>query len=265
MERVSNESSSFIRYGDQRAIDWPLMETPLPLMCIIAVYLMTIYRWGPAYMEKRKPYDLKWVMAIYNLLQVVACCYLIHGIITTDDTRPLEFWKCKSVDFRPDPKPVRILQLTYHTFLLKGIELIETVFFVLRKKQNQVSKLHVYHHVSTVTLSWIMVKYNGGGMILFSIVLNSFVHVIMYCYYFAALFGPAVQNKLQAIKKNITIIQMIQFCFILSQCVMGLAQNCDIPKVLIAIYVPNVTLIFYMFYDFFKTAYTKKSDKSKGN
>lgn len=32
----------------------------------------------------------------------------------------------------------------------------------------------------------------------------------MYSYYFAALFGPAVQNKLQKIKKNITVIQMVK-------------------------------------------------------
>jgi len=264
MERISNESSSFIRYGDQRVINWPLMETPLPLLCIVAAYFMAIYRVGPAFMEKRKPYNLKWLMAVYNLLQVMACCYLIHGIMSTDDSRPLEFWKCKSVDYRPDPKPVKILQLTYQTFLLKVVELIETVFFVLRKKQNQISKLHVYHHVSTVSLSWIMVKYNGGGMILFSIILNSFVHVIMYSYYFAALFGPTVQNKLQTIKKNITVIQMIQFCFILSQCLLGLAQNCDVPRILVAIYIPNVAFIFYMFYDFFRTAYAKKADKLKG-
>lgn len=82
--------------------------------------------------------------------------------MSTDDSKVLEFWECKSVDYRPDPKPVRILQLTYQTYLLKLVELVETVFFVLRKKQNQVSKLHVYHHVSTVSLAWIMVKYNGG-------------------------------------------------------------------------------------------------------
>lgn len=48
-----------------------------------------------------------------------------------------------------------------------------------------------------------------GGMILFSVVLNSFVHVIMYSYYFGALFGPEVQRKLERIKKNITVIQMV--------------------------------------------------------
>lgn len=31
-------------------------------------------------MEKRKPYNLKWLLAVYNLLQVMACCYLIHGV-----------------------------------------------------------------------------------------------------------------------------------------------------------------------------------------
>lgn len=48
-------------------------------------------------------------------------------------------------------------------------------------------------------------------MVLFSVVINSFVHVIMYSYYFAALFGPAVQRKLEGIKRNITLIQMVIF------------------------------------------------------
>lgn len=31
-------------------------------------------------MEKRKPYNLKGIMAVYNLFQVAACCYLITGV-----------------------------------------------------------------------------------------------------------------------------------------------------------------------------------------
>lgn len=145
--------------------------------------------------------------------------------------------------------------------------------------------------VCSPSLSFTFFSVLTGGMILFSVVLNSFVHVIMYSYYFAALFGPAVQRKLESIKKSITVIQMvsaqclrrrwtlnswriigflsffysicfrfqIQFTIILTQCVLGLAKGCDIPKILVAIYVPNVTLIFYMFYDFFKKAYKKKA------
>lgn len=36
----------------------------------------------------------------------------------------------------------------YHVF--KIIDLLDTVFFVLRKKNNQVSFLHVYHHVAVM-------------------------------------------------------------------------------------------------------------------
>jgi hypothetical protein len=46
--------------------------------------------------------------------------------------------------------------------MLRLGELIETVFFVLRKKQSQVSALHIYHHISTATLLWLYFKYNAG-------------------------------------------------------------------------------------------------------
>ncbi len=46
------------------------------MYCLIDYFIYYVLR----YMEKRKPYNLKWLMAVYNLLQVVACCYLIHGV-----------------------------------------------------------------------------------------------------------------------------------------------------------------------------------------
>lgn len=33
---------------DTRVANWPLMESPIPLMCLLATYFMIIYRWGPA-------------------------------------------------------------------------------------------------------------------------------------------------------------------------------------------------------------------------
>ncbi len=52
--------------------------------------------------------------------------------------------------------------LGWHTMFVKLIELVETVFFVLRKKQNQISFLHVYHHVTTFVMLWLFVKYSLG-------------------------------------------------------------------------------------------------------
>jgi elongation of very long chain fatty acids protein 7 len=46
--------------------------------------------------------------------------------------------------------------------MIKIIDLIETIFFCLRKKAGQVSFLHVYHHISTLLFTWISCKYAGG-------------------------------------------------------------------------------------------------------
>jgi len=41
--------------------------------------------------------------------------------------------------------------------------MIDTLFFIVRKKNNQVSFLHVYHHASMFPLWWIGVKWVAGG------------------------------------------------------------------------------------------------------
>jgi len=52
-------------------------------------------------------------------------------------------------------------------FLLKLLDLVDTIFFVLRKKQNQVTFLHVYHHVGMAIATWVGVKYLPGGHAVF--------------------------------------------------------------------------------------------------
>lgn len=60
---------------------------------------------------------------------------------------------------------MRMLTFVWWTWILKAVELVETAFFLLRKKHNQVSKLHVYHHTSTFFLGWFGVKFVGGQKI----------------------------------------------------------------------------------------------------
>ena len=50
----------------------------------------------------------------------------------------------------------------YFYYLLKLSELIETMFYVLRKKDNQISQLHVFHHVVMSIGSFVNVKYIKG-------------------------------------------------------------------------------------------------------
>lgn len=53
-------------------------------------------------------------------------------------------------------------------------------------------------------------------------------------------------------------IQQVQFWLIIVQCSLGLYNDCDMPRQLVYVYIPNVLFIFYMFYKFFNRAYTHK-------
>uniref|UniRef100_A0A8B9P6Z4 Elongation of very long chain fatty acids protein n=1 Tax=Apteryx owenii TaxID=8824 RepID=A0A8B9P6Z4_APTOW len=85
------------------------------------------------------------------------------------------------------------------------------VFFILRKKQEQVIFLHVYHHGIMLFNWWSGVKYVPGGQAFFIGMLNSFVHIFMYAYYALASLGPQRQHYLWW-KRYLTIMQLDVSC-----------------------------------------------------
>lgn len=64
-------------------------------------------------------------------------------------------------------------------FVSKGVEYLDTVFFILRKKNNQVSFLHVYHHCTMFTLWWIGIKWVAGGQ---GEHLGTYLHILNHVY-----------------------------------------------------------------------------------
>lgn len=111
-------------------------------------------------------------------------------------------------------------------------------FFVLRKKNNQITFLHVYHHSAMPFWYWLGAKFVPGGesTLLFLVgnvylsvfyskcmfppffivttgylvvSLNSFIHTIMYTYYLLAAFGPSMQKYLWW-KKYMTKLQLVR-------------------------------------------------------
>lgn len=55
------------------------------------------------------------------------------------------------------------MTLLYMFHLSKILELIDTVFLVWKKKSNQLTFLHIYHHSTIVAATWIGVKFAPGG------------------------------------------------------------------------------------------------------
>lgn len=92
-------------------------------------------------------------------------------------------------------------------FLSKFTEFFDTIFFVLRKKNKNVSILHVVHHSTMPLTCWIGVKFVPNGHGTFFALLNTFVHIIMYSYYLLAALGPKYQKYLRW-KKYLTVTLM---------------------------------------------------------
>ncbi|XP_072779778.1 very long chain fatty acid elongase 4-like isoform X5 [Taeniopygia guttata] len=135
-------------------------------------------------------------------------------------------------------------------FFSKVIELLDTVFLILRKKQEQVTFLHVYHHGSMLFNWWSGVKYVPGGQAFFVGMLNSFVHIFMYGYYALASLGPRMRRHLWW-KRYLTILQLCQFVAIAAHSSYNLFTECPFPdgfNTAVFLYILSLLALFLRFY-----------------
>lgn len=252
----------FREIADDRVRDWLFMADPVPMALMIVAYLTMVFKIGPCFMLTRRAYNLKPLLAFYNLGMVLACLAILIGYYL-NGVRLDSLMACLEIDYSYEKPAMNILNIMWWTHIVKIVELVETMFFLLRKKDSQVTFLHVYHHTSTLFLSWIGVKYVGGGMVTFSYVLNHSVHVLMYSYYFLALFGPRMQRALRPVKRLLTVVQMIQFVLMLSQCCIAIINRCPIPNAILLLFCPNIALNLYLFAKFYRKTYSTKKPATK--
>ncbi|GFU15986.1 elongation of very long chain fatty acids protein, partial [Nephila pilipes] len=68
-----------------------------------------------------------------------------------------ENWKVQC-GFKASPEHETFIQVdglyVWQLYLAKNLELLDTIFFVLRKKYNQISFLHVFHHSVVLLVYW---------------------------------------------------------------------------------------------------------------
>lgn len=135
---------------------------------------------------------------------------------------------------------------------------MDTVFFVLRRKQNQITFLHVYHHMSVVCLALLYARYTFSEQVPILAFLNSVVHVFMYSYYFLAGLGPEMQKRLWW-KRYITSMQLVQFVLLLIAMAITIIFNCNVNKTTSVITVFYVSYFIYLFGNFYTKTYRTKA------
>ena len=139
----------------------------------------------------------------------------------------------------------------------KNVELLDTMFMILRQRWRQISFLHVFHHSTILILgnyAWVYTPFPPVAVV---IGLNSIVHIFLYTYYAQAALGYAQSTVW---KKRLTQFQIAQFLFDLIFLINGyLYFNFSIYYSLYAF------LMLLLFSNFYYRAYIRtRDDKVKG-
>jgi elongation of very long chain fatty acids protein 6 len=214
-------------------------------------------------MRNRKPFRLTGVLTTWNSVLAV------FSIIAFLRTVP-EFIHVLAA---PNGFHNSVCQWTSHNtatafwswllLLSKVVELGDTAFVVLRKQR--LLFLHWYHHVTTLLSWWVMYEAYEPNQ-LWYIVMNSFIHGLMYSYYALKALGVKVPRNCAMI---ITFLQLTQMFFgiivnvyaLQLMWLQGRESECSRGyfglKVSFGIYVTY----FFLFAQFFYKSYFQKSTK----
>ncbi|KAI1286046.1 putative protein for very long chain fatty acid elongation [Halotydeus destructor] len=241
-----------------------LPGAPWRIMALVAAYLVMTTNVGPRLMRHRKPVQVDQLMRAYNLVNIawnvlmltLAMIYTNYGTLC---------WK--NVHYSDLQMPNWTLNLAIYGFLaLKVFDLLDTVFFVLRKKDSQVTTLHLVHHSIMPLTVYFGTKMAPMSPTLLIGLLNSFVHILMYTYYLLASFGPKMAPYLWW-KKYLTQIQLVQFCILAQNSINFLFIDSDsgYSKTISALQLAEATYFLYSFGVFYVKSYAKKPISQDGN
>lgn len=246
----------FEKYGDPRVSNYHLMRTPWPTIAATLLYYWFVRHVGPRMMRDRKPYEILPLIRVYNLMMAAwngfgfwTACHLVNYGLETMGCRPVD-------PYQRDEKTLSQIYYGWMFFTSRLVEFADTIFFVLRKKDSQVTSFHVFHHSSVPTATWFFLKFAPGGNSGIFPFINTLVHTIMYSYYFLATW-PALRGHL-GWKKYLTQMQIVQFFIIIACCLQPMfIPGCKFPRALLSIMVAFSFVFIYLFVDFYLRAYRK--------
>jgi elongation of very long chain fatty acids protein 4 len=136
------------------------------------------------------------------------------------------------------------------------LDFFDTIVIILRGTWGQFSFLHTYHHFTIFLTYWLVANAGMDGDVWYTIVANSFVHMVMYFYYGLKVLGIPVSWDIA-----VTSLQMFQFLTMNAQAIYILTQNCAYPHRVTAYYLAYIISLFALFGEFFYSKYVKKASK----
>ncbi|KAF5281624.1 hypothetical protein FQR65_LT02944 [Abscondita terminalis] len=281
LKYVDNFNTFLDKYSDPRVINWFLMPSPIYIITICISYVLIVKIFGPKFMEHRKPFQLRNVLIVYNLFQVIFNAWIFYMCLTGGWLDEYSL-RCQPVDFSNSPKGVQVLGPKFmehrRPFELRNVLIFYNLFQVI---------FNAWIFYMCLTGGWldeyslicqpvdfsnspngvqVSQKYKKnydyiysllGGHASFTCLLNTFVHVVMYFYYLLAAFGPQVQKYLWW-KKYLTTLQIVQFALIIIHTFQLLFVECNFPRTFVWIIGLETVMFIFMFSNFYSQTYNKR-------
>jgi hypothetical protein len=183
---------------------YPMMWTLIFLYIVVIFYIIPTF----GYKKDNVPKYYKHLFAMWNLMLSLysIACAVIMGLYVFNFTSLQKFiCMCDNNNIMTyDPFFTRSVDLISSSFVIsKYIEFGDTVFLAIMHKK--ILFLHWYHHILTAYCTTVLIFQKEPIGLLF-LLMNAIVHSIMYFYFFVSQYS----NKLNFIKKSITILQTVQ-------------------------------------------------------
>jgi len=185
-------------------------------VAVVPLYLATVFAIKEHVKRRGKPYDLNWFVVFHNAILSMGSCILFFAL----GSELIRMINASSLfDVYCDDKIMwsrrgAAVFFYYVNYLFKFFELIDTFLLALRAKPTPF--LHVYHHAATLVLCWSQLR--AESCLQWTVIMiNLWVHVIMYLYYCLHALGIDVWWK-----RYLTVAQIVQFVVAIIGCLGGL-------------------------------------------
>lgn len=243
---------NFERNFDQREHRNWMIKNWYQAFYFVGVYMVLVFG-GQVYMQSRPRYDLRRILAAWNVFLAV------FSIIGAIRTLPEMIHVLRKYGFQYSVcNPSFIEQVKVSGFwtwmftLSKVPELCDTIFIVLRKQN--LMFLHWYHHITVLLFSWYSYTEHIAPARWY-VVMNYIVHSVMYSYFVLRALRFNVPRYVAMVITTSQILQMILGAYVsyLGYQVKQEGEFCqiseDTAKIAILMYLSYFVLFARLFYN----------------
>nr|UBB58396.1 fatty acid elongase 5 [Paedocypris micromegethes] len=256
MEGISSSVNTWIDSWmgprDPRVRGWLLLDDYMPTLLCTLLYLLLVWA-GPRWMRNRKAFPCRALLLPYNLGLTLLSLYMFYEMIMSVHQGGYNFF-CQDTHSGGEADH-RMMSVLWWYYFSKIIEFTDTLFFILRKNNHQMTVLHVYHHASMLNIWWFVLNWVPCGHSYFGATFNSFIHVLMYSYYGLSAI-PAARPYLWW-KKYITQGQLVQFVLTALQTACALIWPCGFPLRWLYFQICYMFTLILLFTNFYMKTYSR--------